>query len=98
VSFIAVFLYELEPAAAERFSAAYGPDGESARFFARGDGYLGTELWRSSMSGEYLVVDRWTSEAAYQTFLRAHEADYRRRSEKSEELYVRERPIGRFER
>jgi hypothetical protein len=44
------------------------------------------------------VVDRWTSDAAYETFLHAYEADYRRRSERSEELYVRERPIGRFER
>jgi hypothetical protein len=38
VSFVAVFLYEVEPATGAEFEAAYGSDGEWARFFERGDG------------------------------------------------------------
>jgi hypothetical protein len=43
VSFLAVFVYEVDSATVPAFEAAYGPDGEWARFFAHGDGYAGTE-------------------------------------------------------
>jgi heme-degrading monooxygenase HmoA len=95
--FVAVFLYEVEPAGAEAFEAAYGSDGEWARFFARGEGYAGTELWRGS-EGRYLLIDRWASEAAYEVFLRAHSAEYRRRSDEAERLYVSEQSLGRYHR
>jgi hypothetical protein len=44
------------------FERAYGPSGEWALLFRRGDGYLGTELLqRSEDPREYLTLDRWTS-------------------------------------
>jgi heme-degrading monooxygenase HmoA len=97
MSFAALFLYEVEPANAEAFEAAYGSDGTWARFFARGDGYAGTELWRAA-DGRYLVIDRWRSEAAYEAFLSAHADEYRRRSAAAETLYRSERVLGRFQR
>jgi heme-degrading monooxygenase HmoA len=96
VNFIAVFLYEVEPAGAEAFEAVYGSNGEWARFFQRGDGYEGTELWRRA--DRYLVIDRWRSEAAYEDFLRANADEYRRRSRQTTGLYVSEQPLGRYER
>jgi heme-degrading monooxygenase HmoA len=51
------------------FERAYGPSGEWARLFERGEGYLGTELLqRSEDPREYLAVDRWASGAAYDAF------------------------------
>jgi len=91
----AVFRYEVEPAGAQAFEAVYGPDGTWARFFARGEGYAGTELWRGS-DGRYLVIDRWSSEAAYEAFLDAHGDEYRRRSDAAERLYLSEEPLGRY--
>jgi heme-degrading monooxygenase HmoA len=96
VSFVAVFLYEVEPASAEAFEAVYGPNGEWARFFERGDGYEGTELWRRA--DRYLAIDRWRSEAAYEDFLRANADEYRRRSQETTRLYVSEQALGRYER
>jgi heme-degrading monooxygenase HmoA len=96
VNFVAVFLYEVEPANAEAFEAVYGPDGEWARFFQRGDGYEHTELWRRA--DRYLVIDRWRSEAAYEDFLRANADEYRRRSRQTTRLYVSEQALGRYER
>ena len=93
--FVAVFLYEVEPAGAQAFEAAYGPDGTWARFFALGDGYAGTELWHGS-DGRYLLIDRWSSEAAYEAFLDAHGAEYHRRSDEAERLYLSEEPLDRF--
>jgi heme-degrading monooxygenase HmoA len=98
-SFAAVFAYEVDAETAEAFEAAYGPDGEWARFFRGGEGYLGTNLWRSTGEdpGRYLLVDRWRSEDAYNAFLTARGDEYRRRSRAAEPLYRRETAVGRFE-
>ena len=93
----AVFEYEVDPAAAADFEASYGPDGDWARFFRSGDGYLGTELWRAPEGGRYLLVDRWESAERYEAFLASHEDEYRRRSDSAESLYLAERAVGRFE-
>jgi heme-degrading monooxygenase HmoA len=100
VSFVAVFLYEVEPGTLRDFEGTYASGGEWARFFARGDGYAGTELWRAGGADlhRYLVIDRWRSEAAYEAFLSAHADEYRRRNAAAERLYLSERALGRFER
>ena len=91
--FCAVFSYEVaEPAA---FEAVYGPEGEWARFFGGGAGYLGTELLRSADG--YLVIDRWASREAYAAFLASHREEYARRSAEAERLYEREERLGSFD-
>jgi heme-degrading monooxygenase HmoA len=97
--FAAAFAYEVDPVAAGAFEAAYGPDGEWARFFRRGHGYLGTDLWCAADEEprRYLLLDRWESASAYAAFLADHEDEYRRRSGAAEALYRRETALGRFE-
>jgi heme-degrading monooxygenase HmoA len=95
VGFAAVFLYEVDNAGRDAFEAVYGSGGEWARFFAAGDGYRGTELLRA---GErYLLIDRWSSRAAYEAFLAGHADEYARRSEQARALWRREEDVGRFE-
>jgi heme-degrading monooxygenase HmoA len=95
VGFAAVFLYEVDNAGRAAFEAVYGPDGEWARYFAAGDGYLGTELLRS---GErYLLIDRWRSRGDYEAFLAADAQEYARRNEEARALWRREEILGRFE-
>jgi heme-degrading monooxygenase HmoA len=100
VSFVAVFLYEVEPATAQAFEAAYGSRGDWARFFEHGEGYAGTELWRAPGSDvhRYLAIDHWQSEDAYEAFLYAHADEYRRRSASAARLYISERALGRYRR
>lgn len=95
MGFAAVFLYEVDNAGRAAFEAAYGSDGEWARFFATGDGYLGTELLRSG--DRYLLIDRWSSRAAYEAFLAVHADEYARRNEEATALWGREEVLGRFE-
>jgi heme-degrading monooxygenase HmoA len=95
MSFVSVFAYEVEPEGRAAFEAVYGPDGEWARFFRDGDGYLGTELLRRD--GSYLLLDRWRSEAAYDAFLAAAGDEYARRNEAAKRLWRVEQVIGRFE-
>jgi heme-degrading monooxygenase HmoA len=98
MSLAAVFEYKVELAGAEAFEAVYGSDGEWARFFAPGDGYLGTELLRSADAEtvRYLVIDRWRSAAAYDAFLDAHADEYGSRNEAAKRLWRKERTLGRF--
>jgi heme-degrading monooxygenase HmoA len=94
-AFAAVFLYEVDAARREAFEAVYGSDGDWARFFAAGAGYLGTELLRS---GErYLLIDSWRSRGDYEAFLAAHADEYARRGEAGRALWRSEATVGRFE-
>jgi heme-degrading monooxygenase HmoA len=105
-----VFEYEVEAAARAEFERVYGSDGDWARFFRDGDGYLGTELLEATedrrsapgathrLDRRFLVVDRWTTETAYARFLAANAEEYERRSVDAARLYLSETRIGSFAR
>jgi len=80
------------------FERAYGPSGEWRRLFQHGEGYFGTELLRRSDDArEYLVLDRWTSRAAYEVFRARFSGEYRQLDGRLEELTEEEAPMGTFE-
>jgi heme-degrading monooxygenase HmoA len=82
----------------EEFEQAYGPDGEWARFFRQGAGFIGTELLRDLEEPDrYVVIDRWESIDAYNTFLSKHQAEYLRRGDESRFYYMQELRFGTFE-
>jgi heme-degrading monooxygenase HmoA len=91
-----VFSYEVRDAA--QFEAAYGPEGEWASFFATARGYIGTELLRDvEAPGRYLVVDRWESAEAYNTFASEQRDEYMRRVDDTRFYYDQELRFGTFE-
>jgi heme-degrading monooxygenase HmoA len=91
-----VFRYEVRDD--EAFERAYGPDGDWAKFFRQGRGYVGTELLHDvEEPGRYLVIDRWESAEAYNAFLADHDAEYMRRTDESRFHYVQELRFGTFE-
>ena len=80
------------------FENAYGPTGDWALLFRKGDGYLGTELLRHSDDPrEYLTVDRWVSPDAYETFLDRFDSEYRQLDNRLKELTEEEILLGTFE-
>jgi heme-degrading monooxygenase HmoA len=80
------------------FEQAYGPEGDWARFFSQGEGYIGTELLRDvDEPDRYLVIDRWQSIQAYNDFVSEHRAEYLRRSDESALHYLQELRFGTFE-
>ncbi|MFL5928671.1 MAG: antibiotic biosynthesis monooxygenase family protein [Gaiellaceae bacterium] len=91
-----VFRYDVRDA--ETFEEVYGPDGEWAKFFRRGAGFIGTELLRDvEEPGRYLVVDRWESIDAYNEFLSVNQKEYLERSDESRMYYLQELRFGSFE-
>jgi heme-degrading monooxygenase HmoA len=91
-----VFSYEVRDP--EAFERAYGPDGEWARFFGLGRGYIGTELLRDvETPGRYLVVDRWETADAYNAFASEHREEYMRRVDDTRFYHEQELRLGTFE-
>jgi heme-degrading monooxygenase HmoA len=91
-----VFSYEVRDAA--EFERVYGPDGEWARFFRQGRGYVGTELLRDvEAPSRYLVVDRWESADAYNAFVGERREEYMERVDATRYSYDSELRFGTFE-
>ena len=91
-----VFSYDVGDSS--EFERVYGPEGEWARFFRSGRGYVGTELVRDvEIPGRYLVIDRWETRDAYNSFVEANREEYMRRVDESAFRYDHELRIGTFE-
>src|SRR5215470_15527299 len=72
-----VWEFEAEPTRAREFERAYGTEGVWVGLFRAADGFVSTELFRSTADPlRYLTVDRWTSRAAHEAFCAAHERAY----------------------
>jgi quinol monooxygenase YgiN len=79
------------------FEAVQGPHGEWALLFGRAEGFLGTELLRSTeQQGRYLTVDRWASQAAFEAFRVRFIADYQALDDRLTGLATTETRIGAF--
>lgn len=95
-----LIIWEFRPrkGAENRFQEAYGPQGIWAKFFARGEGFIGTELNLDLKDPtRYLTLDFWESKQAYDAFREAHPAEYQAIDEQCEALTAEEKPLGTFE-
>jgi quinol monooxygenase YgiN len=93
-----VWEFEPDPARVKDFEREYGPQGDWGRFFRRGAGYLGTELYRSTTHpARYLTVDRWVSRADYDAFCSAFRAEYAALDARCEALTRTERLVAAAE-
>jgi heme-degrading monooxygenase HmoA len=81
------------------FQRIYGAQGDWARLFLRGEGYVGTELSRDLENPQrYLVFDLWTSREAYERFRQKYAQEYASLDSRCEEMTSRENPLGAFQR
>lgn len=83
----------------DAFLAAYRSDGAWTRLFARGDGYLGTELLRSvdtENGPRFLTIDRWRAADDFVRFQHEFGTEYRSLDTQLEGLTFSERKLGAF--
>jgi heme-degrading monooxygenase HmoA len=91
-----VFSYEVHDE--KEFERVFGPDGQWAEFFREGRGYVGTELLRDvEAPSRYLVIDRWESADAYNTFVAERREEYMERVDATRFHYDSELRFGTFE-
>lgn len=97
--YILVWEFQVRADAAAAFEALYGPAGAWVALFRRADGYIGTELLRSTLDPRrYLSVDRWSSRAAYESFRERWRGEYEALDGVGEGLTESERFVGEFAR
>jgi heme-degrading monooxygenase HmoA len=94
--YVIAFRYGVGSDTVAEFERTYRGDGVWARFFATGEGYLGTELLRAQ-GGDYLLLDRWDTAAAYEAFLAANREEYDRRNREAAALWEREERLGAYD-
>jgi heme-degrading monooxygenase HmoA len=95
--FLVIWQFRVRPGMQSTFESIYGPQGEWARLFRTGDGYLRTEFIRSQSDPDaYLTLDFWKTEEAYDRFRLAHSAAYKEIDARCELLTDGEVELGRF--
>ncbi len=97
--FVRTWRYRVGRRERESFERAYGPDGDWARLFARGSGYLGTELLGAVGGGSdatlaYVTIDRWRDRSDWDAFLAEHGDEYRALDRRLDKLTVDEEDLG----
>ena len=96
-AFVRAWRYRVAAAQRAEFERRYAADGDWARLFARGDGYLGTQLLRDATDpARYLTLDRWRSARDWLAFKAAHAADYATLDRLCEALTSDEEDLGDY--
>jgi len=96
--FVALWEYEVKPGCEERFEKVYGPEGDWAKLFRSDPNYRETRLLRDAVRERvYLTLDFWNSRRAYEEFMEARAADYKKLDAVSGKWMLEERRIGWFE-
>lgn len=95
--FVVVWQFEIAEDKVAGFEAAYGAEGAWAQLFRTSPEYLGTELLRDAyVSGNYLTIDRWSSELAFRAFRKDHDGEYEVLDRKCDALTGRETRVGAY--
>jgi heme-degrading monooxygenase HmoA len=95
--FVVVWQFEIAEEKIPAFEAAYGPEGAWTHLFRKSPDYKGTELLRDAfVSGNYLTIDRWSTEQAFRAFRKQHDAEYETLDQVCGELTSRETRIGAY--
>lgn len=97
--YVIVWEFVARPEKLDTFVAAYRDDGAWAALFAKADGYLGTELLRST-DGEgqsrFLTIDRWKTAEDFARFQERFSAEYTALDTELEGLTLSERKLGTY--
>ena len=94
---VVVWQFEIAEENVTAFEAAYGPQGAWAQLFRTSPDYKGTELLRDAyIPGNYLTIDRWTSEEAFRAFRREHDSEYEKLDRQCDELTTKEMRVGAY--
>ena len=98
-AYVVVWEFRVRAGMEKAFESVYGPTGDWAQLFSKGEGYVATELNRDLKdTRRYLTLDFWESEEAYGRFRASYGDQYKAIDAKCEELTESEAEVGAFAR
>lgn len=98
MSFVRLWRYRVPAQARAEFARRYAHDGDWAALFARGEGFLGTELLRAAGDDStWLTLDRWRSAGDWRAFEARHADAYAALDRDCEALTSEEEDLGDYE-
>ena len=75
--FVYIWQYTIDPEFESEFLAAYGSEGDWARFFSRDTNYIKTDLLEdSNHKDQYVTIDYWTSKSARDSFRAKYSSEF----------------------
>lgn len=93
-----VWNYTVQEQERALFEQEYGPSGSWFKFFETCDDYLGSDLLADmGVQGQYLLIDKWISRDAYESFLAQNKAEYDRLNDKFQSLHTEETRLGSYQ-
>ena len=94
---IIVWQFEVTRENIEEFKTIYGAEGEWAKLFSLGSGYLGTELLQSlDSNSRFITLDRWQSRDSFDGFKQQYAAAYAQLDARCDGLTLHEEKIGEY--
>lgn len=95
--YIRIWELQAKPGVEEEFEKVFGPDGEWDTLFRKSKAFLGTELFRDlENAGRYVIVDHFSSQSAFQDFLKEFRGEYDALDERCERLCASDTRLGSF--
>lgn len=95
--FYILWRYQIYPDKKAAFEKLYGPTGQWVKLFKKADGYIKTELLKSTEElNAYLTIDAWQSQDQYEQFLNDYKKEFAVIDQAGEKLTVSETKIGWF--
>jgi len=96
--FVVMWEFRVRSGKRREFETVYGPDGDWAKLFCGGAGYIRTDLIRDLKTPRrYLTLDVWISREAYARFKKENQAEYRAIDERCASLTEKEVKVGEFQ-
>ena len=85
------------PADEKEFEKIYGPEGDWVQLFRKSKAFVRTEVYRDlETSGRYVTIDYFSSQAAFQAFLKEFREKYDSLDQLGETVCASEKRIGSF--
>ncbi len=89
--------FRVRPGRRDEFLRVYGPEGDWAGLFQRGEGYLRTELLQDLEDPDrFVTIDYWRSEESWSSFRARFTKEFETLDARCEAFTLEERRIGLF--
>ena len=96
--YVIIWKYQVKLERIDEFEHIYRPEGQWEELFKKGNGFIGTELFRDvERPQRYITIDRWESVKDYKDFQAQWKEEYKVLDAQCEDLTETESLLGKWE-